>query len=283
MTSITNSKIAEDRYIANLAGMKGGKKALEGFNKFRGSTQESPLGRGIATAILGAFAYPLINSDMRWSFLGPAQEICYAAGSRATQIGFLATNLLFRVRQQINPEATFNNIKTGVAEGLASFGLGLEAANTCLAANDKTRMGYRAVNYLGSVGDTFSGNYMVIGASAVSLAVVFALTNIIKARYDRQAEKDTKNALTDRVAKIAARLTALEDSDEVKECAKNILERCVVINQEIVNLKLPNLTWNKIVKITQPLFDAAQKKLNERKIEKITLSDAAQKKLNEIK
>lgn len=264
MTSITNSSITEDRYIANLAGMKSNKKALEGFNKFRGSSQANPLRKGISTALLGAFAYPLINSDMRGLFLGSANEICVAAGTRAAQIGLLATNLLFRIRQQVNPDAIFNNIKAGVTEGLASFGLGLGTADKCLAADDITRMGYRAVNYLGSVGDTFSENYMMIGAAAVNLAVLFALTNIIKDRYDRQAEKDTKNALTDRFEKIAARLTALDASDEVKECAEMILQRRLEINTEIENLKLPNLNCQKIEKITQPLFDAAQKKLNER-------------------
>lgn len=269
MTSITNSSITEDRYIANLAGMKSNKKALEGINKFRGSGQGSPLRKGISTALLGAFAYPLINSDMRATILGSTSFlgiplVSSACSLRAYSITKFTADLAFSVLPYIDPKATYSSIEKSIVSTFASLGIGVNTAIES-ATDNKINMGCRAVNYLGSVGDTLSENYMMIGAAAVNLAVLFALTNIIKDRYDRQAEKDTKNALTDRFEKIAARLTALDASDEVKGCAEKILERRLEINTEIENLKLPNLNCQKIEKITQPLFDAAQKKLNDRK------------------
>lgn len=265
MTSIANSSVVEDQYIAHLAGMPAGKMIIgfgDGFKSY--SAQKHPIANSISASIIGligsgvlttvgVLAYPLANSSMRESILGSALvNICGACKTNAEAL----TKLFCDVQRIIEPDkAALNCGRT-----IESYEFGLEAGSKC-PADDQFVPQCRIINYHGGVWNTVSDNYVLIGAVAVSLAslatwFIYSQMNSY-ARKESQAEESIKQSLTDRFGKIASRLTALEANQEIQECANNILQRRVEINKEIEDLQLPALTWKDIEQITQPVFDAA--------------------------
>lgn len=264
MTNISNSSIAEDRYLAHMAEMQGGKNII-GFSDryWASSAQKHPIGNKMFASTIGLIkssvvtsfallAYPLMNSSTRSSILGSALDVCLTCGINVKTIG----DLFYKVQNLVDPHKT----QSYVEQTMEAYKAGAEAVANC-ATDDKALLACRAGNYAGGIVDMLSDNYMLVTAAAVGLFTWFSYSKMnTYAKKELATEVAIKKDLTNRYGKIATRLAALESNQEVQACAKNILQRQLEINQEIERLNLPNLTWKDIENITQPVFEAAEKK-----------------------
>lgn len=273
MSSIQNSLVVEDKYIAYLAGMQTGKKIIESNDERKAYlAQKHPISNKITASIMGlinssifttagVLAYPLVNGSMRSSILGSRSNVCVTCGSNLQSIALLITD----IQRKITPEKSLPNWAENCAATISSYVIGIDAATSC-TTNEQALMSCRAFNLVGGTWNTLSDNYMLIGAIGVSLMALFTFSQMnTYVMQERQSEEDIKKSLTDRFGKIATRLISRETNQEVQEYAKNILQRQLEINKELEALQLPTLTWRGIEQITQPVFNAAKNITNKSK------------------
>ncbi len=245
-----------------MAGMNAGTKTIGFMDKFNASyAQKHPISntiaagiigpiKGIATVSFGLLASPFLNSASRASILGSGWDVCTSCGSNV--IG--TVNTVYKAAEILDQRQLpyLNQL-------LDSWSSGFAVATKC-AVEVETQTACRAFNYAGSIVNTLSNNYVLVGAATVGLVAYFTYNkmNTYKAK-ECQTEENLKNELTERYEKIAARLTSLESNSEIQKCATKILERRFEINSELKSLQLPSLSWKVIKQITKPVFDAAIK------------------------
>ncbi len=270
MSILPNSSVKEDRYIAYLAGQKGGQKIIGKTDEpdvFK--AQEPPISNriasvlngslsGISATLLGLLVYPFINGDTRETIIGSSKfSICTSCGIHLKNLsGFL---LQF-------PE--FSPTKKALSyldQQFTSFSAGIV---TVLKCSDKEDLfnACRLMNYLGAIKDVLSNYPLIIGVGTIFLAVLY--TSDAKNSFisdEKKAECGLINTLAARFEKIAERLTDREADPKIQECAKMILTRRLEINDELENLQLPNLKRIDIRNITQPVFDAAKEVMRKSK------------------
>jgi hypothetical protein len=159
MTSITNSSVKEDRYLAHLAGMKGGKNIIGFYDRYWAapSAQKHPIANSISASIMGlikggvlttcgVLASPLMNSSTRSSIFGSSTwDVCTACGVNAKSLG----DLIFKVQNILDPK----NAQSYFDQTMEVYKLSLSASAQC-AIDDQALMVCRAGNYASGIVDT---------------------------------------------------------------------------------------------------------------------------------
>lgn len=264
MTTIANSPVMEDRYIAYLAGKNGSNTIGWGDYYKASAAQKHPQLNEFASSIFGSIdgifftgagllAYPFFDKTLNSAITGSSLEVGLAFRNNLKPV----QDLMVNIQQTFIPsdglfKALFSDLKSKIdSMNLVELGKGIYNGNL---------KEYRIVNYAGSVLNTLSANYVLIGTAALVLASWFTYSRMTTyAANEIRAEEDLKNTLKERYLKIAVRLEDCKNSKEVQKCAKAILERRVVINKDIEDLCLPSLaTWEDITVITKPVFTAAE-------------------------
>lgn len=260
MNNIKNNSLYNS-YIAHLAGIQSEKKNMDFMDEIPKSkdyfsAQKHPTSNKIAAVVngltgsvfytaLGVLTYPLFDSDIRSSIFGLKDDVC---GSCAINTASLS-NMIVNFNNMINYEKV-----DFVNKYLFSLSNDLKAQGSC---QTETTIPCRLINYGQSV---FSENSTYIGIAAVALTALLAYSKFNSyVANELKAEESIKNTLAIKFGKIATRISELEDHPQVQENAKKILQRQLEIIGDIEKLKLPNLTWKDIEKITKPVFKAARK------------------------
>jgi hypothetical protein len=256
------SSIVEDRYIAHLVGLSEGEKTIKFADKYHAyQAQKHPITNKIASGLIGTIkgtvlttfgvlAYPLVNETMRENIFGSTLNVCITCGKNTKSFVDLAID----INRFLQPEKGLSFLK----QLTTSYGAGVVVAGKC-ATQSEMLLAARVVNYAGSIQETISNNFTLIGTVALGLVGLFAISKMhAYSAEECQAEEALKNVLTDRFGKIATRLEDLKANPEIEAFAEKLLERQLEINQEIESLQLPSLTWKEITQITQPVFDAAK-------------------------